>query len=180
MDDERLVRALARGDGRALERTYRAHKDALYSVAYHLLGETAAAEDALHDAFVGLACQARSLPPETRLRPYLLASVANHARDQLRRRRGLGDDPAPLAAELTHEPSPPQRLEREDEAARIARHLARLPEEQREVVVLHVYGELTFRAIADLGSLSINTVTSRYRYALEALRLRLGDEEAGS
>ena len=55
----------------------------------------------------------------------------------------------------------------------VAAALGEIPEEQREVVVLRIYGQLRFREIAELLSISINTVQSRHRYALDALRARL-------
>lgn len=45
-----------------------------------------------------------------------------------------------------------------------------LPDDQREVVVLHIWGELTFSQISELLSISSNTAASRYRYALAKLR----------
>jgi DNA-directed RNA polymerase specialized sigma24 family protein len=51
-----------------------------------------------------------------------------------------------------------------------------LPYEQREVVALRVYGQLTFREIAALRGASIKTVQSRYGYALDKLRLALDGE----
>jgi RNA polymerase sigma-70 factor (ECF subfamily) len=48
--------------------------------------------------------------------------------------------------------------------------LATLPYEQREVVVLHLSGDLTFREIAAVQGVSINTVLSRYRYGMDELR----------
>jgi RNA polymerase sigma-70 factor (ECF subfamily) len=48
-----------------------------------------------------------------------------------------------------------------------------LPEEQRTVVVLKVWGELTFQEIATTLDAPLNTVTARYRYALEKLRNRI-------
>ena len=48
--------------------------------------------------------------------------------------------------------------------------LVALPEDQRQVVVLHVWGELTFSEIADVLNVSPNTAASRYRYALAKLR----------
>ncbi|MGV3533859.1 MAG: sigma factor-like helix-turn-helix DNA-binding protein, partial [Chthoniobacteraceae bacterium] len=50
---------------------------------------------------------------------------------------------------------------------------ARLPDEQREVVVLRIWGELTFAQVAETVGVSINTVAARYRYGLEALRKHL-------
>ena len=48
--------------------------------------------------------------------------------------------------------------------------LADLPDPQREVLILRVWGELSFPAISNLTNVSVATATSRYRYALERLR----------
>ena len=48
--------------------------------------------------------------------------------------------------------------------------MAKLPAEQREVVSLHIHGQMKFREIAQQLELSINTVQSRYRYGIEKLR----------
>ncbi len=48
--------------------------------------------------------------------------------------------------------------------------MAALPQEQREVVVLHVWGEFTFSQIGELLAISSNTAGSRYRFALARLR----------
>ena len=53
--------------------------------------------------------------------------------------------------------------------------LAQLPYEQREVVVMHFKGGLTFREIAEWQEVSINTVQGRYRYGLDKLRQLLGE-----
>ena len=54
--------------------------------------------------------------------------------------------------------------------------LAQLPEEQREVVVMKVWGGLTFAQIAEALHLSLNTATSRYRYGMQKLETLLGRE----
>ena len=51
--------------------------------------------------------------------------------------------------------------------------MKRLPEKYQEVLTLKIWGEQTFQAIADLHDISINTVASRYRYALQGLRREL-------
>lgn len=56
---------------------------------------------------------------------------------------------------------------------RIQEALWALPEEQREVVIMKIWGELTFKEIAEALALSINTVSARYRYGLEKLKPRL-------
>lgn len=58
----------------------------------------------------------------------------------------------------------------EDDEQAIAEAVGRLPVEQREVLALKIWGELTFEQIAAALDLSPNTAASRYRYALTALR----------
>ncbi len=59
---------------------------------------------------------------------------------------------------------------------RIARAIALLPYEQREVVVLHLKAGLMFKQIAGLQKVSVNTVQSRYRYGIDKLRSILNGE----
>ncbi len=58
-------------------------------------------------------------------------------------------------------------------AADLARALAGLPDEQREVIVLKVFQDFSFKEIASVCGLSINTAASRYRYGIEKLRASL-------
>jgi RNA polymerase sigma-70 factor, ECF subfamily len=57
-----------------------------------------------------------------------------------------------------------------DEARGLESALRRLPGEQREVLTMKIWGDMTFREIADALDISINTAASRYRYGLGALR----------
>jgi RNA polymerase sigma-70 factor, ECF subfamily len=61
-----------------------------------------------------------------------------------------------------------------DEQIALEQAIAHLPPEQREAVHLHAFEGLTFQEIADLTRESMNTVASRYRYALDKLRAHLG------
>jgi len=63
-----------------------------------------------------------------------------------------------------------------EQFARVGRAVTELPVEQREVVTLHLYGDLPFREIAAWQTTSIKTVQSRYRYGLEKLRSLLNSE----
>ncbi len=71
---------------------------------------------------------------------------------------------------------PLSRAIHDEELRRLADALATLPYEQREVVVLHLKGDLTFRAIAAVQGTSINTIQSRYRYGIDKLRSLLNGE----
>jgi RNA polymerase sigma-70 factor (ECF subfamily) len=58
----------------------------------------------------------------------------------------------------------------EQTALELQSALRGLPDEQREVIVLHVWGELSFEEVAEALSIPANTAASRYRYGLSKLR----------
>jgi RNA polymerase sigma-70 factor (ECF subfamily) len=67
-------------------------------------------------------------------------------------------------------PRPDQLVVNREELQQLAEKMQLLPHEQREVIILHLKGEIKFKTIANLQDVSINTVQSRYRYGLEKLR----------
>ena len=108
--------------------------------------------------------------PIREMKCYLLKAARNEAYTLLRKRRRetSGWD----IGEVEEQPASFQRQE-EKEVLRAA--LAELPPEQREVVVLKVFEEMTFEEIGKSLQLSANTAASRYRYAMKKLRQALGD-----
>lgn len=66
-----------------------------------------------------------------------------------------------------------QSFDGDDDARFVQAAMEHLPQEQREVVALKIWSGLTFREIGDVLEVPLNTVASRYRYALEALRSAL-------
>lgn len=171
--DRRLVHRLHRGDVDALHQVYHRYKDDLLTVAMSLLHDRYAAEDCVHDVFVHFAAEPADLRATKSLRGYLVRCVANQARNLLKRHHL---QPAPLGDELDCPDDcdgPTHRLIASEESTRVFEALAQLPAEQREVVALHIHGQMTFREIADQLALSINTVQSRYRYGIERLRTLL-------
>jgi RNA polymerase sigma-70 factor (ECF subfamily) len=175
-DDKHLLKRLRAGDKDALRRIYEKYIDDLLRVALSILCDIQRAEDCLHDVFVDLAGAADGLRIRSNLRSYLVSSVANRARDQLRKRTRQS---AALAKKVCGQPisgNPLRQIVDSEESARVLRALAALPYEQREAFVLHVQGELKFREIAGQLGVSMNSVQSRYRYAIEKLRAILDEE----
>ena len=82
-------------------------------------------------------------------------------------------------SQLLESRSPAQFTEKKDEHIRLEQALRTLPPEQREVVHLKVYEKKTFKEISEMTFVSINTASSRYRYALDRLALLL-TEKRGS
>lgn len=129
------------------------------------------AEDVVQEAFVRYWRHQRALPGDPMA--LMVTSVRRAAFDLARRddrraardgRAGVAEDPV-CAFECT--------LDGQERRAAVEDAVGRLPAEQREVLVLKIWGELTFEQIAAALELSPHTVASRYRYALNALRTEL-------
>jgi RNA polymerase sigma-70 factor (ECF subfamily) len=107
--------------------------------------------------------------------PLLYAAVRTSALDLLRthdrRARREADDRVLLPR--GDGPWFDASIERREEAEAIEAALSHLPATQREVIVLKIWGDLTFAQISEALNESINTIASRYRYGLEALRRHL-------
>src|SRR6266478_4228227 len=128
------------------------------------------AEDVVQAAFVRFWRKRPDAQPEHY--PLLYAAVRTVALDLLRtnERRGRRELAFGAEAPEAHEPFFESSLEQREEAEKLQQALDKLSPEQRETVVLRIWGELTFAQIAAALGESINTVAARYRYALEALR----------
>ena len=176
IEDRVLVWRFNRGDVAALCRIYEKYRDGLLKVAAALLNDRSGVEDVLHDVFVDFAQTTGRFRLQGSLKAYLSICVANRARDLNRtRRRGIARlteaDGCPTAAD-----SPEHTAISRELAARLDAVLAELPDEQREILVLHLQAGLPFREIAGSREISINTAQSRYRYGLEKMRSALDGE----
>lgn len=130
------------------------------------------AEDVVQEAFVRFWRHQRNLPGEPMA--LLVTSVRRAAFDLARRdgRRATREERATAGApDVVAVFEIP--MEGDERRAAIEEALGRLPAEQREVLVLKIWAELTFDQISAELELSPNTAASRYRYALAALRHEL-------
>lgn len=145
------------------------HRRALFVYAASLTRSSDAAADLIQDVLVRLLRADRD--PSIGL-AYVLRCLRNQALDARRRDRTNSN------AALDELPSTVFLAQSNDaEACRLAREALRgLASDAREIVVLRIYGELSFREIAELFEAPLGTVTSAYRRALEALRETLGSE----
>lgn len=169
-EDRHLLSRLRSGDKDALRRIYEKYVDDLLRVAASLLSDIQSAEDCLHDVFVDFAGSVDGAMIHSNLKSYLISCVANRARDQLRSKARQLTYQAKQLCSSPVSTSPAKQLIAAEESVRVFEAMAELPYEQREVFVLRVQGQMKFREIAGLLGLSINSVQSRYRYAIEKLR----------
>ena len=135
------------------------------------------AEDVVQAAFVKFWRHRPDAQPEHY--PLLYSTVRTTALDFLRgndrRTRRENDPDAGVLRE--DEPFFDHSIEQHENTALVEEALRWLPPPQREVLVLRIWSDLTFAQIAETLGESINTVASRYRYALDALRKHLKPHE---
>ena len=177
LEDKLLIIRFKRGSSDALGRIYQKYRLYLLKIATALLRDVSVAEDVVHDVFIRLVQSADTLKVTGSLKAYLRTAVINGVRNMARSQKTrntveLSEAP-PIAASqdgLDH------WITLKEDSVRISNALAQIPLEQREAVVLHLHGDMTFRQIAQLQDVSIKTIQSRYRYGLDKLRSTLTDE----
>lgn len=152
----------SRGSAREIELLYRQHGRALLLFATAMIGERERAQDAVQEVFLRV-LEDEVLRQVRNKKAYLFACVRNALLNEAkvqRRNTELQADEAWF--------DPPHKDYAAEQSLR--RALANLPQDQREVVVLHIWGDLTFNQAAELLEISPNTAASRYRYGLTKLR----------
>ena len=147
-----------------VRRLYAAHGPALVAYACSFAADAAAAEDAVHQVFLRL-LRGDTVVPDAPV-AYLYRAVRNAGLNA--RRNGSRDVPLETETACFEH----RRGDREAALA-LQTALAALPEEQREVVVMRIWSGMTLEEISAATGAPLNTVASRYRYALEKLRERL-------
>lgn len=152
-----------------IEHLYRQYGAALLLFASTMARDRSRAQDAVHQVFLKL-IESGNIDNAADKKAFLFACVRNAIlNDSKVQRRN-----APFDAESIWF-QPPDRDYAEEKKLRHA--LQALPDDQREVTVLHVWGELAFSEIGELVGISANTAASRYRYALAKLRHALSHKE---
>lgn len=176
LEDKLLLWRFKRGSVEALEKIYAKYERYLITVATGLLNNTHSAEEVLHDFFVSFVQSADTVKLNGNLKSYMARCVANLARNRIKRKQlepvALDED-IDIGSGIS---SPVLLAIQEEETEMVNRALSQLPYEQREVVVLHLQGNMRFTQIGELQGTSVNTIRSRYRYGLEKLRSLLNSE----
>ncbi len=177
MDSDRiLLNRAARGCKESLRAIYEGNKDHLLTLARGLTGDRGEAEDVVHDVFVAFARNVPALHLRTTLRAYLSVSVCNRVRDLARTRIRRRQDASSVEVGSEAVAGPDDRATEAELIDRLRVALGRLPEEQREVVLLRNRAGLSFREIAQHQGITVNTAQGRYRYGIDKLRSLLNSE----
>lgn len=179
--DETLVHRIATGDAAALDALVRRYRDRLVPFVRRQVAE-ADVEDVVQDAVARILVQLASFRGDAKFSTWAFSiaqrACADHHRLRSRRPHGhvvdIDTDPSRATAPMDRLEADRQTPDREAMASevhsRVARAVATLPTEQREVFVLRVHDGLRFGEIADALGIGVPTAKSRMRYAIERLQ----------
>ena len=152
-----------------VEAVFTAELQSLYRYACYRLGGREVAQDVIQELYLKL--HKRGLGRVKNARCYLYRALSNSCTQLMRERRRIEYVDVTSLRDLKTDDIAPSDFEQEQ--ALIARLLATLPDEQSEVIRLHLHGECTFTEVAEILDIPLPTVKSRYRYGIEHLRKEL-------
>jgi RNA polymerase sigma-70 factor (ECF subfamily) len=173
--DEELMPLVGSKDPEAFEVLFDRHGGAAFSLAYRIVGDRAAAEEVVQEAFISVwRSGARFDAARGSVRSWLLSVVRNRAIDFLRSRAGKApkltfDDDAALEQRPAAERTEEEALRRET-AGELRGAIGKLPGEQSKVIELAYFGGFSHSEIARILNLPMGTVKGRMRLGLEKIR----------
>ena len=177
ISDKQLIELYQAGDNKAFEKLITKYKDSLYSMILLLLKDVYAAEDILQDTFIKAinTIQSGKYKEKERFYYWIQRVGYNLAIDYLRKQQRapfIANKEGVDVLEIMNfsEDNQETLYVKQDTRKELHRMMRNLPEEQRKVLILRNYLNLSFQEIAEEMSSSVNTALGRMRYALINLR----------
>jgi len=181
--DAELIHLFINGTEKAIEVLVNRYKDKVYTSVYMLVKDKYLAEDIFQDAFLKIIKTIKEgrYAEQGKFLPWAIRVAHNLCMDHFRRTRQHipvtlpdGQDISNLfgAGDMASD-----GIEKRQAHQSVRKLIEDLPEEQREVIVLRIYADLSFKEISDLTGVSINTALGRMRYGLINLRKIIIDKQ---
>jgi RNA polymerase sigma-70 factor (ECF subfamily) len=177
ISDQELIRLYQQGNEACLETLIKRHQRNVYTAIYLLVRNRALSEDIFQEAFIKIIHTIRSdkYNEEGKFAPWAARIARNLTIDYIRKMKrdvtitdSEGND---IFNYITiAEESNEDKMIRSQSEHNVSQLVKRLPEEQRQVLIMRQWGNMSFQEIADATGVSINTALGRMRYALNNLR----------
>ena len=182
--DQELVLAYINGDNKSLSELIERHKNKIYTSIYLLVRDKYLAEDIFQDLFIKIidSLKAGRYNDEGKFISWALRIAHNLCVDHFRKVKRspsikTSDDTDIFEVLNFADAGAEQEMMMGQTRERIRQMVDLLPEDQREVIILRNYADLSFKEIATLTNSSINTCLGRMRYALINLRKMMTEKQ---
>ena len=179
-----LIRSFQAGDTEAFDVLVTRYKDRIYSSILFFVKDTYLAEDLFQDVFIKIidTLKNKRYTEEGKFLPWALRIAHNLCVDYFRKVKRTpaiktSNDQDIFEVINVSQEAPDQKLMRGESHDKVRRMLDLLPEEQREIIVLRHYANLSFKEIAEITDCSINTALGRMRYRLINLRKMITENQ---
>lgn len=184
ISDKDLVHLYVSGDESALAILLSRHKSKIYTSIYLLVKDRYLAEDIFQDTFIKVinTLKGGKYNEEGKFLPWVMRIAHNLVIDHFRKEKRTPTITNSEGFDIfdvigVSEESTEDKLLREQSHSDLRALIQKLPEEQKEVLIMRHYADLSFKEIADLTGVSINTALGRMRYALNNLRRMIQEKE---
>lgn len=177
LTDQQLIHLYLDGDSEALSSLIVRYKDKIYTSIYLLVKDKYLAEDIFQDAFIKVidTINGGRYTDEGKFLPWVMRIAHNLCVDHFRKVKRspsikTSDDHDIFEVLNFSEAGADEKMMQGQSHERVRKMLDMLPEDQKEVIVMRHYADLSFKEIAKLTDCSINTALGRMRYGLINLR----------
>ncbi|GAB2986619.1 sigma-70 family RNA polymerase sigma factor [Mucilaginibacter puniceus] len=182
--DQDLIHLYINGNEGGLVELLRRYQSKIYTSIYLLVKDEDLAEDIFQDTFIKVinTLKAKKYNEEGKFLPWVSRIAHNLVIDHFRREKRApminnGDDFDIFEVLGNYDESMEDRLVREQTHKDLKILIQKLPSEQKEVLLMRHFGDMSFKDIADITGVSINTALGRMRYALNNLRKMMQSKE---
>lgn len=182
--DKYLIHSYRNGNDSAVEELVHRYKSKIYTSIYLLVKDNYLAEDLFQDTFIKVirTIQAGRYNDEGKFLPWAIRIAHNLVIDHYRKAKRTplitNSDGFDIFDVLPfYDETAEERMIRSQTHKDLRKMIRLLPDDQKEVLIMRLYGDMSFKEIADVTEVSINTALGRMRYALNNLRKMFSNKE---
>ncbi len=187
LSENELIQLYMNGDSHAFSNLINRHKTKIFTSVYILVKDHYLAEDIFQDVFIRIIETLRkgAYIENGKFSQWAIRIAHNMCMDHFRKIRRTptittSDNANIFDVYNFAEPAADVKIMQTEKYDSIKKVIDKLPQDQREVIILRHYADLSFREIADLSNTSINTALGRMRYALINIRKMLPEVKLAS
>ena len=185
LTEQELITAFCNNQASALSELVNRSKNKLYTSIYFIVKEETLAEDIMQDTYIKAIKKIKegSYTNDGKFTAWLVRIAHNLCMDFYRKTKKMPlitlPDGRDIFEVLDFENETENRSlsEKKGTSKRIEKLLNQIPQEQREVIVLRIYANLSFKKIADITNTNLNTALGRMRYGLKSIRKIVTDNQ---